>query len=216
MSLIGPLVSAHQVEAQLVDTLADWTHTYIGHAEREFDLDVGSIPRPLSYRRTAGDAVDVDEHLLPRIVLRSSGWGDPVSDGQSLMVHFDVTVAGFWKHQRSENTLDRVRIVEAAVRTLLLHKAAGGLINDIQLTGGDYGAADPDRENTLAAFELDLTVQVVAVSQIFGGPTAMDPPPTQPPNPPVDYGPGPSVTDDETVNPAMTTTPIPADQEFTP
>lgn len=188
MSLIGPIISSHRVEAELLAGLAEWTHTYLGAAERENGVPVGSIPRPLSYRRTAGETVDVHEHLLPRVVLRSSGWTDPYDDGETVSVRLAVTVAGFWKGRKAEETLDRIRVVEAAVRTLLLHKGnAGPLIGDVVLGEGDYDVVDSDRENTLTAFEIDLVVHVPDASRHGGGPTVADPAPTQPPDPPVDY-----------------------------
>lgn len=216
MSLFGPIVSAHRVEAQIADTIKLWAHEYIGEAERQNGVTVNTIPRPVSVRRTSGQAIEVSDHLLPRMVLRSSGWDDPASDGQDASIRLAVTVTGFWKGGRDEETLDRIRVVEAAIRTLLWQKTAGGLIADVTVDGGDYGAVDPERENTLAGFEIDLVVLVQAASRIVGGPTAIDPPPSQPPAPPTDYGDGPTVTDDETVNPAVTAIPVPADQEFTP
>jgi hypothetical protein len=188
MSLIGPIVSSHRVELELVDVLQEWTHTYIGAAERENGFTAGTILRPASYRRTSGEVVSVDERLLPRIVLRSSAWGDPYDDGEAVSVRLAVAIAGFWKGRKSEETLDRIRVVEAAVRTLLLHKGASGpLIDAVVLVGGDYDVVDSDRENTLAAFELDLVVHVPDASRHGAGPTTADPPPTQPPDPPIDY-----------------------------
>jgi len=213
MSLFGPVVSAHRVEAQIVDTIREWAHTYIGEAERQNGITVNTTPRPVSVRRTSGEAIEVSDHLLPRMVLRSTGWDDPESDGQDASIRLAVTVTGFWKGSRDEETLDRVRVVEAAIRSLLWQKTAGGLIADVTVDGGDYSAVDPERENTLAGFEIDLVVLVQAASRIVGGPTAIDPPPTQPPNPPHDYGDGPTVADGD---PAVTAIPVPADQEFTP
>ena len=188
MSLLGPIVSAHRVEAELIGVLEEWTHTYLGAAERSNGFVVGSITRPLSYLRTSGETVAVNERLLPRIVLRSSGWSDPYNDAETLTLVFAVTVAGYWKGRRSEETLDRIRVAEAATRKLLSDKGGTGpLVHDVILAEGDYDVVDAEREDTFTAFEINFTAIVPDAITLGGGPTVADPPPTQPPDPPIDY-----------------------------
>jgi len=204
MSQFGPLISASQVEAAVLDTLQTWMHTYLGNTERVVGRPVESMIRPRSYSKTAGNPLAIQDRELPRVVVMSPGLvEEPEEGGETLTLTWAVTVWMFAKGIDENDTQDLCRDNAATIRLLLSHKTPD-LVDYVHLLDENYDAVPPNRENTLAGCELVFALRVPEAADYGTGPSDPDPP--QQPDPPTDYGDWPEVdeTDVEVIHVPLT------------
>lgn len=189
MSRFGPLVSATGLEESAKLTLQTWMHDYLGQAERDLGRTVGSMPRPRSWTKTAGDVADIHDRAIPRIVIRSPGLSDePVSDGDELTyaAWWTIGVAGILRGRaNADEALDLARDYSAATRRCFLQKPPV-VATAVRWLDEDYDVLASNRERTTVGFELAFEVLIPDVVDMSSGPT--NPTPPQPPDPPTDYG----------------------------
>jgi len=177
-SLFGPIVTGDDVEQWCLDTLKEWSGTYLAEVERQSGLDAGDLQRVRSWRHSPSyDKWPEDQ--LPCVILRSVGTaerplrkGDGSYDARWLMQLDNVCSA------RTEDESHRMAMLYAAAHLALVlqRPSLGGHAAGISWVADTYTDQPFDGTRSLAAVSSTLEVQVNDVVRTVAGPTSVEEP----------------------------------------
>jgi hypothetical protein len=182
-SLIGPIVSASDVERAALDTIVKWASTYLGEAEDQHNRERGSLPRPRSFTTT--NSFDKwPEDQLPCVLLVCPGLVEqPMAQGNGMYrATFAVGVAVIVSARTETETEALAKLYVAAIRTLLIQQQSlGGFAAQTEWLDETYDDLPSEDMRSLGAGQAIFAVHVDDLSRRYTGPPH---PTAEPPEPP--------------------------------
>lgn len=174
----GVMVSASEIEEDIMATLHRWFPTYLAEIARNLGISKNSLPQPQNYtNRNSFDAEQGEK--IPKVVVLTPGLLDsPIHDGYGIyraLWRVGVGIAMGAKDEQSANML--VKAYGAAARGIVLNKVAGEAqradianVSWIEETYDDIPI--PQQLMLYKAASLFFAVDVANVASKRGGPTA--------------------------------------------
>lgn len=197
-AVFGPLVTADEVEAAVVETLKTWAPTYFAWVERHRGLAPRTLLVPRFYV-SSNDQLErwPEEHPGSVLVVCPGLSGDPQKEGSGIFTaHYGLGIAYIAEGRNRGEARARAQLSTAALRMVLLqHQTLGGIADGILWTDEDWD--NLPRSRTLAAGKAEFTVIVRETAAIRSGPVA--PAPLDPPSAPYTPQPDPTVVSGGTI-----------------
>jgi hypothetical protein len=177
-SIFGRILTGHDVEQWCLDTLKEWSSTYLAELERQNGLTAGSLPRLRSYA-TAPSFDNWPEDQVPGLVLISVGLAEaPLHSGDGGYQARWQMALGLVVSARTEAESHFLSMLYvAAHRALLLQRPSlGGRSSGVVWLDEDYAQGTYDDQRSLALGQASFTVGVEDVTNTLAGPTSADTP----------------------------------------
>lgn len=158
--VFGRIVTAADIDAAVLDTLAVWLTAYVDEVSGQGDVDV---PHPVGVVvRQEAELWDYDR--LPLVIV-STGEAEFTGRAGSIEGRWDVRVSVLVNGKGSGEARGLVMRLAAAVRACLAQKHPG-----VTVTGEAYASVDMEDSDTVGGAEVTLVVLVPAVTSLGEGP----------------------------------------------
>jgi hypothetical protein len=185
-SIFGNIVTAHDLEHAVEDTLKEWFPTYLAEVILQAEITDLVLPSPRSYEHRV-EMSNFPEDQLPQCIIVSPGMASaPMSEGDGAYRAFWKILIGIVNSAKDkESTARNSKLYAAAVRAIVLqHRSLGGFTTGMVWDGESYEDGPVEAERTLAVCTLEFTFEVERVASEFDGPIVPGGPPMPDPPPP--------------------------------
>lgn len=175
------IITAEEIERDLIDSMKDWFPTYLREVEHQLGMTVGELPEPAMYD-TSTEFDFLDPGRLPLILAVSPGLASPPSkDGEGIyrapwLMAVGAVVAG----NSEKNAKKNAKIYGAAVRACVLQKRLKTLGGAIEWTDESYDDLPEMDQRSMAVANCVFWVEVDDVVSRVAGPLAPADPVQQP------------------------------------
>jgi hypothetical protein len=177
-SIFGRVLTGHDVEQWCLDTLKEWSSTYLAELERQNGIEEGTVPRLRSYA-TAPSFDNWPEDQLPGLVLISVGLAEaPARSGDgSYNARWQMALGLVVSARTEAESHALAMLYVAAHRALLIQRPSlGGRALGVDWLDEDYAQGSFDDQRSLALGQASFTVGVENVVNSLAGPTTADAP----------------------------------------
>lgn len=172
MTIFGNIVTAHDLEHAVKDTLKEWFPEYLAEIERQSDVPGLNLPSPRSYEHRV-EMSNFPEDQLPQCIIVSPGMASaPMMEGNGSYRAFWKILIGIVNSAKDkESTARNSKLYAAATRAIILqHRSLGGFTSGMVWDGESYEHGPVEAERTLAVCSLEFTFEVESVASERGGP----------------------------------------------
>jgi hypothetical protein len=172
------MLSASQIEAQVVLALQTWFPTYLREIERQLELPPTTFDTPRNYSDRNSFDMEAPEPLPKVVVIAAGTVGSPRKDGggqYSASWRIGIGIAVGAKTEKDSNVL--VKGYAAAIRTIMLQNSGLGALNAVDITWTEEAYDDipvPNPVELVKAASVFFDVDFTNVVTRTFGPTVPD------------------------------------------